>query len=505
LSVERSTSAGGGSGGGGSGGAGGGGGSAAGGRWDGGTSASLVEGGAEGTELDVGESDGGVGEVFNQVIWVTGGTSARSTLDARSVLITVEWEGGVEPQHVSGVITPDGHDQGNTTCLSSTHTSHTTELLEGIVIAEDSLLVVAEGIGEGVGGSDARDAGVGVGDDNTVLDIEAADLLEGTGVGTVSSDELSDNSHLLGGIKGLAFTIELLVAHTEGVEVTTILVANGGVSAVSITALSGTVTSILSLFGARMGSIGGGDLVGFPDIHLRTASTISSATGVGVSIRWVPSFNVGLSVDELDVVWALSIAVTGTILGTSLVVCILGLTTIGSHLSKVQSTVQTAGEVRNIDIESELLVVWFEHLILAVRVVHEVDTGTDVGRVWALGDILESEGAAGGGDTIGARVVRTLESAVLRTGCSVRAESGIKGATVIAVCAARGSVKPTPVRVEHNGTRLLSAGGTGTSAGTLGPRKLGVGLSSEATNLLGCNSSCKEDKGQQRLAVEHCE
>ena len=67
------------------------------------------------------------------------------------------------------------------------------------------------------------------------------------------------------------------------------------------------------------------------------------------------------------------------------------------------------------------------------------------------------------------------------------------------------SVGPMPVRVEHNGTRLLSADSTGASAGTLGPSKLGMGLSSEGTNLLGCNSSCKEDKGQHRLAVEHYE
>ena len=224
-----------------------------------------------------------------------------------------------------------------------------------------------------------------------------------------------------------------------------------------------------------------------------------------VSLSKLVSLIAYLSVDELDIVWALSIAVTGTIFGTSLVAWVLGETTIGSHLRKVQSTIQTTGEVRNIDIESELLVVWLEHLILAVRVVHEVDTGTDVGRVWTLGDILEGKGVAGGGDTICSGVVSTVNSTVLRTGCSIRAETGIPGATVIAVGGARGSVGPTPVRVEHNGTRLLSAGRTGTSAGTLRPRKLGMGLRSEGTNLLGCDSSCKEDKRQQRLAVEHCE
>jgi len=164
LSVERSTNSGSGCGTGGGGAAGGGCGSAGrgtGGADDGGAGdGSLVEGGAEGTELDVGEGDGGVGVVLDQVIWVTGVTAAGTTLDTRSGLITVEWVGRVEPQHVGGVVTPDGHDQDNTTCLGGTHTSHTTKLLEGVVVAEGSLLLLAEAISEGVGSSDAGDGGV---------------------------------------------------------------------------------------------------------------------------------------------------------------------------------------------------------------------------------------------------------------------------------------------------------------------------------------------------------
>jgi len=143
-----------------------------------------------------------------------------------------------------------------------------------------------------------------------------------------------------------------------------------------------------------------------------------------------------LTVDELDVVWALSITVTGTILGTSLVSGVLGETTIGSHLREVQSTVQTARKVGNIDIESELLVVWLEHLILGVGGVHEVDTGTNVVGVWSLSDVLESQGVVGGVDPVSSSVVSTIHGAVLSASLSIGTERGIPVVTIIAVGAA---------------------------------------------------------------------
>lgn len=203
-----------------------------------------------------------------------------------------------------------------------------------------------------------------------------------------------------------------------------------------------------------------------------------------------------LTVNELNIVWALSITVTSSVLGTSLVGGVLGLPTIGGHLGEVQSTVQTTWEVGDIDIEGEFLVVWLEQLILGISGVHEVDTGTDVGRVWAHGDELESERVASGRDTVGTTVVGTIQSTVCSTGLSIGAESGVPAVTIIAVGAAGGGVEPTPVRVEHNGRRLVGAGSSGAGAGTLGPGELGVGLRGEGTNLLRRNSGGKEDEGQ---------
>jgi len=68
------------------------------------------------------------------------------------------------------------------------------------------------------------------------------------------------------------------------------------------------------------------------------------------------------SVDELDVARALSITVTSSVLGTGLVVGVLGHTTILGHLNKVESTVETTGELRDIDIKRKFLVVGVEHL-----------------------------------------------------------------------------------------------------------------------------------------------
>lgn len=66
-------------------------------------------------------------------------------------------------------------------------------------------------------------------------------------------------------------------------------------------------------------------------------------------------------------------------------------------------------------------------------------------------------------------------------------------------------MEPAPVRVEYNGSRLGGARRTGPSSSALCPAQLGVSLRREGTNLLSSDSGGEEDKGQQRLAVEHRE
>ena len=58
--------------------------------------------------------------------------------------------------------------------------------------------------------------------------------------------------------------------------------------------------------------------VGLPDVHLRAAGAEVAGAGVGVVVGWLPVPDVGLSVDPLEVVGALSVAVAGSVLCSGL-------------------------------------------------------------------------------------------------------------------------------------------------------------------------------------------
>lgn len=92
-----------------------------------------------------------------------------------------------------------------------------------------------------------------------------------------------------------------------------------------------------------------------PDIHLRAAGTVVTNTSVSIVGGGGPALNVGDTVDELEITGALSVAVTGAVLGTSLVVGVLGLSTIKIHGDEVEGAVKTAAGARHIDIEGELV------------------------------------------------------------------------------------------------------------------------------------------------------
>lgn len=101
-------------------------------------------------------------------------------------------------------------------------------------------------------------------------------------------------------------------------------------------------------------------------------------SSVGVVGGGRPALNVGLTTDELQVTRALRVTVPNTVLSTSLVVGVLGDTTIGVHGHEVEGTVQTAREVGDIDGEGELLVQQVEDLVVGV-IGHQVGTRSDVG------------------------------------------------------------------------------------------------------------------------------
>lgn len=108
-----------------------------------------------------------------------------------------------------------------------------------------------------------------------------------------------------------------------------------------------------------------------------------------------------LSVNELDISGALRITVTSSVLSTGFVIGVLGRTTIGVHGGEVESAVQTARKLRDVDVKGELLIKHVECLVVGLTAWrHEVNTGADV-FLLAGGDKLESERIAAGGDTVG--------------------------------------------------------------------------------------------------------
>ena len=199
---------------------------------------------------------------------------------------------------------------------------------------------------------------------------------------------------------------------------------------------------------------------------------------------------------------ALSIAVTGTVLGASFVGAESAHTTISIHGDVVQSTVETAGKLRNVDIKGELLVEELEHEVLGIRL-HEVNTGADILSELVFGDEAERERVAGGGDTVGGGIVDTFDLAVLCAGGVVRAELLVPFVAGVAVSVATLAVRPAPVRVEDHrglhGRAGLRAGGT--SAFLDRQLRVGFGLRRSGELSAGC---ANEGQGKQE-EVQHLE
>ena len=114
-------------------------------------------------------------------------------------------------------------------------------------------------------------------------------------------------------------------------------------------------------------------------------------------------------------------------------------------------------------------------------VLHEIDTGADI-LLLTSGDKFQRKGVPAGGDTISARVISTIEGAVLGASRAIWAKSGVPGITSVTVGETGGSMEPTPVGIENNlSTRDSRAA---TRGGTLLPRKGGMSFGGVSTDLL---------------------
>jgi len=137
----------------------------------------------------------------------------------------------------------------------------------------------------------------------------------------------------------------------------------------------------------------GGERVGLPDIHLRAAGSVLATPRIGIVRRGLPAVKVGLTIDPFDVVRALSIAITSTVLGTSFVIRELGRSAISIHCHKVEGPVKSTREIRHVCVERELLILQLEHHVLSVGG-HIVDTRANIGRVRSMGDKPKSNSFA---------------------------------------------------------------------------------------------------------------
>lgn len=271
-------------------------------------SSSLVEGGANGAEPDVGEDDAGVGAVLLEILGLAGGGGAGTAGNSELAWVGIGGVGGVEPQHVDRVVVPERHDEDVAAGERCAHGVEAAELGEGVVVAEGGLLLAAEGVGDGVAGC-GRDLGLGVLVNLAVLHVEALDLAE-RGAG---ADELGHDGHFRLGVELHARAVEALVAHAVAVKVAAILIADALVAVVAVAAVSACAGSDTRAL-AGMRGVGGRDGVGLPDVHLGAAGADVTLTGVGVVLSAVPARNVSLTVDPLDVVGALSVAVSWNLL-----------------------------------------------------------------------------------------------------------------------------------------------------------------------------------------------
>lgn len=182
----------------------------------------------ERTNPDVREGDiGAAGLGFNG-LRVTRSGSAGTTSGAGGTSRVCR-VGAVEPEHVDGVVVPQTHDQDHSSFHTSAHVCQATVFAEGGGLAKGGDLSSAEVRVDDIS-ADSRDLGRRLGDDNAVLNVVTSDLGEGTGGGTVVSDELCHNGEGLGGVNGLAGAVEVSNTKTVRVEVTSIRVAGTGVT-----------------------------------------------------------------------------------------------------------------------------------------------------------------------------------------------------------------------------------------------------------------------------------
>lgn len=105
--------------------------------------------------------------------------------------------------------------------------------------------------------------------------------------------------------------------------------------------------------------------------------------------------------------------------------------------------------------------------LVVIRVLHEVGTRSNVGRVLTLGDELQGEGVTRCSNTIGSTIIGSLDGAVLGASGVVWARCSVPLITVETVGVSADRVKPAPVGIDNNLTVDIGAGASTCASASL--------------------------------------
>mmetsp|Transcript_84517 Transcript_84517/g.247894 ORF Transcript_84517/g.247894 Transcript_84517/m.247894 type:complete len:470 (+) Transcript_84517:174-1583(+) len=281
---------------------------------------------------------------------------------------------GVQPAHVAAWVVPQRDCQNHALVQGLADLLHAPKLAKLVKVAVRivrrpcvlELILVRATIFVGQRVSlHALNGRLGVLDHSAALHVDAADLLQVTIVSAVGRDELRDDGDNLVCPHRAAVAPEVLAAHSVGVEVAAVLVADAlvlvpliSITAVHVLALD-VACCLAGVHGERLGLA-----VPLKEVYLWAAGAVGPV-------------HVGLAVDEVGAVRAVRVAVAGAELGACFVVA-LALAPILLHVHQVDGSVDPARQAADVNVEGKLAVLKLEDLVVFVVVVQQVHPGADV-------------------------------------------------------------------------------------------------------------------------------
>merc|ERR1719499_1769468 len=282
----------------------------------------------------------------------------------------------IQPQHVDMHIIPERNRHDVATVQRLTHGRRTPLFCVIVHVPEEGLRSLAPSIRDAVGIARSQERRRGIRDHVAVLDVIPHYLGERPLVRPIGGEELSHDSHGLRRVDYIlgATAEEHPVAQPVWVHITAVFVADTIIPLASgIVATIGALTPKLPGEITRMRSVRIRHAVRLPDVHLCTASAVLAISHAFVGVMRVgnPIHDVGFARDPLDVVWALSVAVSRPEVGAC-VVSTLALAPLRVHLYEIHRAVHPTEGKGDIEVHCEFAILQVEHLVLLAALIQHV-------------------------------------------------------------------------------------------------------------------------------------